>query len=450
MERRLIETERSVIVAADVSDLEVLRELVRSTCDVKGIGGYKVGLELVIPNGLIAVVYAIREYTDLPIIYDHQKGGTDIPEIGEKFAKSVKLSGVDAVILFPFGGAATEEKWIKACQREGLVVLVGGHMTQEKFLASEGGFIADTAPEGIYSIAAKNGVRDFVVPGNKVEFVQKYRELLENSLGKGNFVLYAPGFIAQGGNISETGKVAGDNWHAIVGSAIYKAKDMKKAAESTTSQIALTTIELRTLEILGQSKAIITQSHIVYASGKHGSEYVNKDAVYPDTQATDELCGLIAEHFKDANVEVVVAPAVGGVILSHEVASQLTKADQKVIGIYADKEGDSLVFKRGYGEFIKERRILVVDDVLTTGGSVAKLVELSRSLGGEVVAVAVLCNRGGVKAEDIGNMPELFALSNVRMADYDEAECPLCKAGIPINTEVGKGKEYLEKKAKTQ
>lgn len=237
MERRLIEAERSVIVAADVPNLEALRELVESTCDVEGIGGYKVGLELAIPNGLRAVVNAIREYTDLPIIYDHQKGGTDIPELGEKFAKSVKLSGVDAVILFPFGGAATEEEWIKACQREGLVVLVGGYMTQKKFLARDGGFIADKAPEKIYLIAAKNGVRDFVVPGNKVEFVQKYRELLENSLGKGNFVLYAPGFIVQGGNISETGKVAGDNWHAIVGSAIYKAENKKEAAEIITHQI---------------------------------------------------------------------------------------------------------------------------------------------------------------------------------------------------------------------
>lgn len=450
MEKRLIGTEQSVIIAADVPDLEALRELVKSTCDIKGIGGYKVGFQLAIPNGLKTVVSVIREYTNLPIIYDHQKGGTDIPELGENFAKSVKLSGVDAVILFPFGGAATEEEWIRACQKEGLVVLVGGHMTQKKFLASEGGFIADGAPEEIYSIAAKNGVRDFVVPGNKVEFVQKYRQLLEQSLGPDNFVLYAPGFIAQGGDISETGKVAGKNWHAIVGSAVYKAENKREAAKKITSRIEQARIERRALQIFAQNKAIITNSHIVYASGKHGSEYVNKDAVYPDTQATDELCGFIAEHFKDANIEVVAAPAVGGVTLSHEVASQLTRADRKVLGIYADKEGDNLIFKRGYGELVKGRRVLIVDDVLTTGGSVAKLVELVRSLGGEVVAVAVLCNRGGVKSEDVGNVPELFALSSVQMESYEESECPLCKAGVPINTEVGKGKEYLEKKAKAQ
>lgn len=207
-------------------------------------------------------------------------------------------------------------------------------------------------------------------------------------------------------------------------------------------------IEGRALEIFAQSKAIITGSHIIYTSGRHGSEYVNKDAVYPDTEAADELCEFIAEHFQDDEIEVVVAPVEGGITLSHEIAGDLTKlTGHKTLGVYVDKEGGTLVFKRGYDEFVKGKRVLVADDVLTTGGSVTKLVELVRSLGGEVIAVAVLCNRGGVKAEDIGNVSELFALSNVQMESFEENDCPLCKAGVPINTEVGKGKEYLARKA---
>jgi len=207
-------------------------------------------------------------------------------------------------------------------------------------------------------------------------------------------------------------------------------------------------IEKRALEIFAQNKAIITGSHIVYASGRHGSEYVNKDAVYPDTEAADELCEFIAEHFQDDEIEVVVAPVEGGITLSHEIAGDLTKlTGHKTLGVYADKEEGTLVFKRGYDKFVKGKRVLVADDVLTTGGSVAKLVQLVRSLGGEVVAVAVLCNRGGIKAEDIGNVPELFALSNVQMESYEEKDCPLCKVSVPINTEVGKGKEYLAEKS---
>ncbi len=236
---KLISEQKSIIPACDVATSARLRQIVLATATTDGFGAYKVGLRLGL-RGLKKAVKVIRDYTPAPIIYDHQKGGTDIPDLGIDFAKDLKSFGVNAAILFPFGGAATERKWITACQDAGLVVLVGGHMTQPEFLESEGGFIADSAPERIYTIAAENGVTNFVVPGNKVEFVVKYRELLERLLGKGNFTLYAPGFIKQGGNISETGEAAGDNWHAIVGSAIYNCKgieNMRNAALELASQI---------------------------------------------------------------------------------------------------------------------------------------------------------------------------------------------------------------------
>ena len=236
----LIKIQKSVIPACDVGTLEKLEELAKATAGLPGIGGYKVGLELTIPFSLTEVIAVIRKHSNAPVIYDHQKGGTDIPELGSKFARAVKIAGADAVILFPFGGAATEEAWIKACQDAGLTVLVGGHMTQAKFLQSEGGFIADSAPEEIYRIAAKNSLTDFVVPGNKTPFVLKYRQVLNEVLGEGKFALYAPGFISQGGDITETGKVAGDNWHAIVGGAIYNNEGidaMHQAAVKVTSQI---------------------------------------------------------------------------------------------------------------------------------------------------------------------------------------------------------------------
>lgn len=236
---KLIVLQKSIIPACDVASRAKLEKIVVATSDVPGIGGYKLGFRLGL-RGLKRSADTIRKYTELPIIYDHQKGGTDIPDLGAEFAQDLKSFGINAAILFPFGGAATERKWIKACQEAGLAVLVGGHMTQPEFLESEGGFIADSAPNRIYTIAAENGVTDFVVPGNKIEFVLKYRQLLEGLLGVGNFTLYAPGFITQGGNFSETGKVAGENWHAIVGSALYKLEEidgMRNAAIELTSQI---------------------------------------------------------------------------------------------------------------------------------------------------------------------------------------------------------------------
>lgn len=233
----LIALRRSVIPACDVSDLDTFEKVVRETSDVPGIGGYKVGLELANPYGLIEVVKRAREYTNLPVIYDHQKAGNDIPDMGAKFAEGLRKAGVEAAILFPFSSPVTQREWTKACQEAGLTVLVGGHMTHKEFLESEGGYIADSAPRRIYTLAAEMGVRDFVVPGNKVEFVNTYRQLLEEAVGKGNFTLYAPGFITQGGDIAETGQVAGDSWHAIVGSGIYKAPDMKQAAYQAVSKL---------------------------------------------------------------------------------------------------------------------------------------------------------------------------------------------------------------------
>jgi len=131
---------------------------------------------------------------------------------------------VDAAILFPFGGGATERTWIEACQSAGLTVLVGAEMTQEEFFEEEGGFITQSAPGEIFDIATSMGVTDFVVPGNKADKVERYRKLLEAFVGMDNLTLYAPGFISQGGDITETGQVAGDNWHAIVGSALYNQK----------------------------------------------------------------------------------------------------------------------------------------------------------------------------------------------------------------------------------
>lgn len=113
-------------------------------------------------------------------------------------------------------------------------------MTHEGFLDTGGGFIRYSAPNRIYEAAAELGLRDFVVPGNQVALVERYRRLLEDLLGEDGFTLYAPGFVTQGGDISETGRVAGNRWHAIVGSAIYKhetREGMREAALRLMQQI---------------------------------------------------------------------------------------------------------------------------------------------------------------------------------------------------------------------
>ncbi|MBI2656282.1 orotidine 5'-phosphate decarboxylase [Candidatus Woesearchaeota archaeon] len=228
----IIKLKKSIIPSCDVDSLEKLSKLVKSTCSVKGIGAYKIGFELVIPFGMERVIRTIRKYTKLPIIYDHQKAGTDIPEMGAKFMEACKLA--DAVILFPQAGPETEAAWIKSAQQSKMNVIIGGEMTHQAFLKEAGGFIDDNAPRRIYGIAASMGVTDFVIPGNKPEKALEYANIIKNKIK--NPVFYSPGLIAQGGNISDLAKKL-DSWHAIIGRAIYEAKDIKKAAEELAKNL---------------------------------------------------------------------------------------------------------------------------------------------------------------------------------------------------------------------
>lgn len=205
----------------------------------------------------------------------------------------------------------------------------------------------------------------------------------------------------------------------------------------------------RILAILTNRQAVITNTHVVYTSGKHGSAYVNKDAIYPDTAAVSFLCYDLADEFTRLSLlhgvplpDVVIAPAIGGVILSQWTAHHI-----HALALYAEKDGDKFIIKRGYDKLIKGKNVLVVEDVLTTGGSVKKVVEAVRACDGVVIGVGALCNRGGIKPADIGDVPVLVSLLEVTLDAYDEADCPLCKDGVPINTDVGKGREFLARKS---
>ncbi len=229
---QIIKLKKSIIPSCDVDSLEKLSKLVKATCSVNGVGAYKIGFELVIPFGMEKVVRTIRKFTKLPIIYDHQKAGTDIPEMGEKFMKACKLA--DAVILFPQAGPETEAAWIKAAQQAKMNVIIGGEMTHQAFLKEAGGFIDDNAPKRIYGIAASMGVTDFVIPGNKPDKAIEYVNLIKNKIK--NPVFYSPGLISQGGDISDLAKKL-EQWHAIIGRAIYEAKDIKKATEGLAKSL---------------------------------------------------------------------------------------------------------------------------------------------------------------------------------------------------------------------
>jgi len=204
------------------------------------------------------------------------------------------------------------------------------------------------------------------------------------------------------------------------------------------------------LNIFKKTGGYITDSHIIYTSGKHGEAYLNKDAIYPHTKEISAICLEIATRFKDEGIEVVAAPALGGIILSQWTAYHLTQLiDKEVIGVYTEKTPDkNQIFTRGYDKLIKGKKVLIVEDITTTGGSVKKVIESVRIAGGEVMAVCVLVNRDpqNINSESIG--APFYSLAEVKMQSWEEQNCPLCKKRVPINIAVGKGREYLEKRSK--
>ena len=113
-------------------------------------------------------------------------------------------------------------------------VIIGGEMTHQAYLKEAGGFIDDNAPKRMYEIAASMGVTDFVIPGNKPEKAMQYVNIIKNKIK--NPVFYSPGLISQGGSISDL-TIKLDSWHAIIGRAIYEAKDMKKVVRELAKEL---------------------------------------------------------------------------------------------------------------------------------------------------------------------------------------------------------------------
>ncbi len=210
--------------------------------------------------------------------------------------------------------------------------------------------------------------------------------------------------------------------------------------------------EFDVMQALREVNAVIDDSHVVYTSGRHGKTYVNKDAFYLHPRVTGRLCGLMAAHYPPGSVDVVAGPTVGGVILAQWTAWHLTSARSsgEVLAVFAEEDlvdGEKVrVFRRGYDQQIAGRRIVIVEDVVTTGGSARRVIDAVRALGGEILGLSILCNRGDVTSADVGGVP-IHALTTVTdLESWPEEDCPLCRQGVPINVAVGKGKAFLARK----
>lgn len=211
------------------------------------------------------------------------------------------------------------------------------------------------------------------------------------------------------------------------------------------------------VDLLKKVGAIYTNDHFVYTSGKHGSVYINKDALYPHTKETSMVGRMFAEKFKNKSIDIVVAPAVGGTILSQWTAYHLSRLKKKeILSAYTEKDKGTLagaveseqIFRRGYDKIIKGKKVLVIEDLTTTGISVKKVVDTVKHAGGHVIAVCVMVNRDPEQVTNRVVGAPFSALGVVKAQAFDQKDCPLCKKGVPINTSVGHGKKFVEEQKK--
>ncbi len=202
------------------------------------------------------------------------------------------------------------------------------------------------------------------------------------------------------------------------------------------------------IEILEKTGVAVRDSHFVGTSGRHMSIYVSKDKLLPHPKETFRVTQLLAESFRDLNVDVVAAPVVGGVVLGNLVAYHLSLLQGKeILSVYAEKTSEGpMVFKRGYDVLVKNKKILIIDDVIATGFSVHKMIDVVREFGGDIVGMGVIANRVPTEVNSKTLGVPLSWLCEIPAETYDEKDCPLCKANVPVNITLGHGKKFLEGK----
>jgi orotate phosphoribosyltransferase len=178
------------------------------------------------------------------------------------------------------------------------------------------------------------------------------------------------------------------------------------------------------VDSLLRSTGALLEGHFKLASGRHSGIYVEKFRIMEDPEATSAMCAMIADHFKDAGATLVIGPAMGGVILAYETARHMG-----LRSIFTEKDKDGVhYFDRGFA-VEPGQPVLVVDDVLTTGGSVKRVLSVLDETGAKVIGVGFLIDRTN-GAVDFG-VP-FFACHSMSVESYAPDECPLCKQGLEL------------------
>lgn len=180
--------------------------------------------------------------------------------------------------------------------------------------------------------------------------------------------------------------------------------------------------EQELLNIFKKTEALL-EGHFLLTSGRHSNQYFQCAKVLQYTNYNSQICELITKHFEKNEIDTVIAPALGGIIVGQEVARQLNKKF-----IFAEREQKVLTLRRGFS-LSENERVLVCEDVVTTGGSVFEVIEIVKSAGAKVIGVGFIVDRSNGKVNF--GYPQFSALK-VNAVSFPPEECDLCKKNIPL------------------
>ena len=180
--------------------------------------------------------------------------------------------------------------------------------------------------------------------------------------------------------------------------------------------------ETEILEIFKKTESLF-EGHFLLTSGRHSDKYFQCAKVLQYPEHIEQLCSIIADHFKNHEIDTVISPAIGGLVVGQEVARQLNKKF-----IYAERENKNLTLRRGFS-LSEGEKVLICEDVVTTGGSVFEVINIVKNNNAKVAGVGFIVDRSNGKV-DFG-FPQISTLK-MEVVSYLPEECPLCKDGLEI------------------
>ena len=177
------------------------------------------------------------------------------------------------------------------------------------------------------------------------------------------------------------------------------------------------------MERIFKQTGLMLEGHFLLTSGRHSNRYMQCAKLFQYPEYSEMICKDLADRFAGQKIDMVVGPAVGGIIMSYEMARQF-----KVPNIFAERENGAMTLRRGFS-IPEGAKVLVVEDVVTTGGSVREVMDIVAEAKAEVVGVCVVVDRSGGKI-DFGVPFE--AAYETEIQSYEPSQCPLCEQGLEL------------------